>query len=434
VLLQVIITKINYSLNFLNMKTIVFFFALMFVCVSAFPQWFQQNSGTTNTLNSVFFTDENTGYAVGDNGTIIKTIDGGDIWLPKISGTNYTLASVYFPSADTGYIVGYDVALGHVILKTNDSGGNWITLTSGFENEVALKSVYFTSNDVGYAVGNPINYVAMIKTIDGGNNWTDCSPINEDYYPYFLWDIAFLNDSIACTVGADYSNTCIFWTNNKGQTWNKVQAHPQLAGSPIELLSVSFINDTTFCVVGQSGTILIGNIGSLSTTYYDISGGMPGVWLYSVFFTSPDTGYIADVSIIKTTNGGTTWVGQYVGATGELQDIFFVNNDIGYVVGWNGDIFKTTNGGESVGINDNTTPNIDIIIYVDHLNQFVEINIVNNLSKSFYELYNIEGKLISKGEITQNKQKISIKYLPVGLYFIRVHNNDFFKTMKFISQ
>ena len=44
---------------------------------SAMAQWFPQNSFTTNNLNSVYFTNANTGYAVGDTGTILKTTDGG---------------------------------------------------------------------------------------------------------------------------------------------------------------------------------------------------------------------------------------------------------------------------------------------------------------------------------------------------------------------
>ena len=42
--------------------------------------WTALSSGTTNPLYSVYFTDCNTGYAVGgdyDEGTILKTINGG---------------------------------------------------------------------------------------------------------------------------------------------------------------------------------------------------------------------------------------------------------------------------------------------------------------------------------------------------------------------
>ena len=39
--------------------------------------WQSQISGTTNPLHSVYFINEDTGWVVGDNGTILKTSDGG---------------------------------------------------------------------------------------------------------------------------------------------------------------------------------------------------------------------------------------------------------------------------------------------------------------------------------------------------------------------
>lgn len=45
-----------------------------------FSQFVVQQSGTIQHLSSVFFSDENTGYAVGDSGTILKTINSGGKW------------------------------------------------------------------------------------------------------------------------------------------------------------------------------------------------------------------------------------------------------------------------------------------------------------------------------------------------------------------
>ena len=48
-------------------KLYVFMFALP-VINNTKAQWVSQNSGTTNNLNSVYFTDAVTGYEVGDIG------------------------------------------------------------------------------------------------------------------------------------------------------------------------------------------------------------------------------------------------------------------------------------------------------------------------------------------------------------------------------
>jgi hypothetical protein len=39
--------------------------------------WIKQNSGTTNTLYSVYFIDSLNGWAVGDGGIILHTVNGG---------------------------------------------------------------------------------------------------------------------------------------------------------------------------------------------------------------------------------------------------------------------------------------------------------------------------------------------------------------------
>ena len=89
--------------------------------------WITLTSGTTNTLNSVFFTDVNTGYAVGYSGTILKTINGGTAWTAQTSGTTNVLTSVFFTDSNTGYAVGWF----GTILKTVNGGVNWVAEISG---------------------------------------------------------------------------------------------------------------------------------------------------------------------------------------------------------------------------------------------------------------------------------------------------------------
>gem|GEM_PF-6137052 len=57
-------------------------------------------------LFSGHFISKDTGYAVGDTGTIFKTTNAAASWVPQSCDTRHTLNSVFFPVADTGYIVG----------------------------------------------------------------------------------------------------------------------------------------------------------------------------------------------------------------------------------------------------------------------------------------------------------------------------------------
>ena len=62
--------------------------------------------------------DANTGTAVGDGGTILRTDNGGASWTPQSSGTFNTLYGVSFVDANTGTAVG---EIG-TILRTNTGG------------------------------------------------------------------------------------------------------------------------------------------------------------------------------------------------------------------------------------------------------------------------------------------------------------------------
>lgn len=104
-------------------STILLLFILNVHTVSS-KGWIPLINGLGNQLNSVFFTDSQTGYIAG-NGTILKTSDGGDSWTKTINSDN-NFFSVYFTDATTGYVTGGFFE--GFILKTTDGGSSWSTL------------------------------------------------------------------------------------------------------------------------------------------------------------------------------------------------------------------------------------------------------------------------------------------------------------------
>ena len=54
---------------------------------------------------------------------------------------------------------------------------------------------------------------------------------------------------------------------------------------------------------------------------------------------------VMDGTILRTTNGGTTWTSQSSGTTNYLNGVSFTDANTGTVVGDNGTILRTTNGG-----------------------------------------------------------------------------------------
>jgi len=71
------------------------------------------------------------------------------------------------------------------------------------------------------------------------------------------------------------------------------------------------------------------------------------ITLNDVFFTDQNNGWVvgANGNILKTTSGGTNWISASSGTNNELHSVFFINNLIGWCVGSYGTILKSTDGG-----------------------------------------------------------------------------------------
>jgi photosystem II stability/assembly factor-like uncharacterized protein len=114
----------------------------------------------SGVLGSVFFPDPENGYVVGFY-SISKTEDSGKSWKP-LSG-EYDLASVFFTDAVTGFAVGGE----GVIVKTINGGKSWVRCANPYS--FGLSSVYFIDANVGFAVGDK---GTILKTVDGGTTWS----------------------------------------------------------------------------------------------------------------------------------------------------------------------------------------------------------------------------------------------------------------------
>lgn len=112
----------------------------------------------TTTLQSVNFVDVNVGTAVGYNGAIICTTDGGTSWTLQSGGPN-ALADVSFVDVKTGTAVG-EIS---TILRTTNGGANWMSQTCGTTDW--LYGISCTDENRGTAVGFA---GAIVRTTNGG--------------------------------------------------------------------------------------------------------------------------------------------------------------------------------------------------------------------------------------------------------------------------
>jgi photosystem II stability/assembly factor-like uncharacterized protein len=203
--------------------------------------WVSQSvpSGTS-LLTSVYFTDSNTGYAVGYYGIVLKTINGGNTWVSQTKGTGNYFYSVCFIDSNTGYTVGYSTTVHDiVIMKTTDGGNTWndkYYILSG-----RLWSVFFTDINKGFAVGD---YGHIIQTLDGGNTWDELTSGTI----YNLNSVYFTDANTGYAVGEAGT---ILKTTNGGKNWDF-----EISNTQNTLNSVYFINTNIGYSVGSNGTIL----------------------------------------------------------------------------------------------------------------------------------------------------------------------------------
>ena len=109
--------------------------------------WTTLNSGTADTLESIFLVDQNHAWVVGQNGRVLHTENGGIEWDSVDCGTNHWLMDVCFIDDVTGWITGNN---GH-ILYTDNGGQTW---TEQAITAINLYGIYFSNDKTGWVVGD----------------------------------------------------------------------------------------------------------------------------------------------------------------------------------------------------------------------------------------------------------------------------------------
>jgi photosystem II stability/assembly factor-like uncharacterized protein len=200
--------------------------------------WKEYQKLTGKDLNSVFMINSKEGWAVGDEGTIIHYIAGYWNFFP--SPTKHNLLSVSFRDSDNGICVG---DLGTILIFKD---GDW----SMVENEVraSLYSVYYERNGAWIGGGLECVNVPLIKMEINENNLTYV------FNPYpSVNSICLLNKNNGWAVGSP--NTILHFD---GTTWEKESISFDFAS----LISVFFSEDNSGISVGYAGTILVYNNGT----------------------------------------------------------------------------------------------------------------------------------------------------------------------------
>jgi photosystem II stability/assembly factor-like uncharacterized protein len=284
-------------------------------------------------IQSIFFISEKDGFAGAATGDIYKTTDSAKTWIKMSSNTDLPVYGIYFTDLQTGYAVGGSsscsgtgcVPAGGIILKTTNGGQNWSKIFST-PKWLAISSVYFVNKTLGFCVGGN----TVFKTENAGQSWSEYEVQN---LGGVMNQVKF-SDANKGYITSSSGN--ILTTNNGGQSWQVTsQSKPQ------SLLSVAAADNNTVYISG-SGKILKSTNGG---SYFAELPNSP-TDIYSLYFQDSKTGYAfgrGDYSggdfgylygsIYCTNDGGNTWSGMRNLKPGAIfTEVSFPSNTIGYAV------------------------------------------------------------------------------------------------------
>ena len=304
----------------------------------------EQISGLSDAIYTFWFENESVGYAGGENGALFKTEDGGESWewrsFVPVRRDNSDINGSFFFDENTGFITGADGR----IAKTTNGAASWESYSPSYR---AVEELSFPTPSIGYAV----IWHTIFKTIDGGITWINMGQTQEEKETN---RIVFTTENTGYAIGGGSINTSgtskeVLKTTNGGVSWTVTNGgNPVLSGFGERLRSIEFINSNLGFVSGGD----FQNRGVYKTT----NGGNSWAQVFDeefveMQFLNADVGYgvartASDGAVYKTVNGGQSWE-LLLEADDRINQLFFLDENIGYIVGDSGFMQRTTNGGET---------------------------------------------------------------------------------------
>jgi photosystem II stability/assembly factor-like uncharacterized protein len=261
-----------------------------------------------NTIRAMDFV-AGRGYAIGDDGTALRTDDGGATWTGLATGTSQDLTRVQAVTPDVVIVLGGD---GCVVRRSDDGGKTFrkmfVLAEIGCPDRVAAS--YFVTPQVGYLLLGDGN---VLRTTDGGETFgrgtaiptTAASAGGGRNVPA---DAIFTTGDAGIVFLA--GGSAAFRTTDAGASWT-----PELDVQPGNVQRLRAVDATTFYAFG------------------------------------PNT-------LLRSTDAGQSWLARPIGAGNTITGIGCATPDLCLLTTDRGaNLFRTANGGETAdSITASTSP------------------------------------------------------------------------------
>ncbi len=302
-------------------------------------------------LHAVFFISAEEGWAVGDDGVIWHSLDGGQSWERQKSGTRAALRGVHFLTPYTGWAVGRrdEPGLGPVgvLLYTEDGGWHWEERGACLLPPLHGVRFFDARHGIVWGEGSRAVPSGILITADGGRTWQPLAGPAGGFC-----QIAFATDArrgIAVGAAARWGTVDLTdWPAGRfrekdsdpasGRTWRAV-AWGGTAHSPI-------------VIAGDGGAILVSTDGGdhWQTVRLPLSSETQAC---CDFYAAAACGrhlWVAGRAgrrLWHSPDRGQTWQAQNLELPLPIYGMFFLTDQLGWLVGAGGVIYRTADGGVS---------------------------------------------------------------------------------------
>ena len=433
--------KVVIQYLFLTTISIVFCFSRPAVAQNF---WEQVNSPTRETLNRVCFADSLKGWAVGENGTILHTVDGGETWLIQNSTITGNIADIFFLNDRLGWAIAWNTTTpppGSILLKTVDGGDHW-TPEIFKEAGIFLRSVSYLDSLNGWMSGSD---GTIVYTTDGGGEWINAQLDTTQFTQFPVIDLKFADRKNGFASGGFFDLAGVIWqSSDSGKNWSAKGVGPE----PIQQLVVL----DSLNVIGVGGDFEFG-----ASVVRTSDGGQ--TWEYcslQTFGIATGISFRTNSEIwvslgtaqkfILSTDGGDTWLPQDTPNNANIFDVAFADSLHGIAVGNDGVILRYNPIPTALPRSPKNLP-VSPVLQQNYPNPFnPETNFKFQISTSGFvtiTLYDVTGKRVAT-LVNENKSPdeytvpFSGNGLQSGVYFyrlrLRAHDDTavFFDTKKML--
>jgi photosystem II stability/assembly factor-like uncharacterized protein len=258
------------------------------------------------------------GWAVGDDGDVLHTVDGGASWEHQDAVVDGAWWAVRFLDSLHGWVVGNGARY------TDDGGQTWRIASGGGGYAVDFADL---SNGWSVTSGGTV-----YRSTDGGRSWDWIGPVGTTEN---LSAVDFVSKQRGWVVGAGGT---ILRTTDGGATWSQ-QDSPTAAW----LSGVSFVSASEGWAAGDD-VVLHTTDGGVTWTQQAVPA---GTWTFALSFADATHGWaVGEDSVIGTSDGGQTWEMQ-LRPDDDMWSVDAVDATHAIAVGWSPLILSTADGGQT---------------------------------------------------------------------------------------